>query len=84
MSRKHPDGYERRLPNRRRWLIQMVETLADYCDDQYEFAWTSLTMWSSRCTSARASGIRTFSVERKDDDMPLHVRSLWAGRQDND
>lgn len=30
MSRKHPDGYERRLPNRRRWLIQMVETLSDY------------------------------------------------------
>lgn len=38
MSRKHPDGYERRLPNRRRWLIQMVETMADYCEDPYEFA----------------------------------------------
>lgn len=38
MSRRHPDGYERQLPNRRRELIRMVETLADYCDDPYEFA----------------------------------------------
>lgn len=36
MSRKHPDGYERRLPNRRRWLIRMVEILSDYLDDPYE------------------------------------------------
>lgn len=36
MSRKHPDGYERQLSNRRRWLIRMVEILSDYLDDPYE------------------------------------------------
>ena len=39
MSRKHPDGYERRLPNRRRELIRLVEILSDYLDDPYEYDW---------------------------------------------
>ena len=39
MSRKHPDGYERRLPNRRRELIRLVEILSDYLDDPYEYEW---------------------------------------------
>ena len=37
MSRKHPEGYERQLPNDRRSLIQIVETLANYLDDPYEY-----------------------------------------------
>ena len=39
MSRKHPDGYERRLPNRRRELIRLVEILSNYLDDPYEYEW---------------------------------------------
>ena len=39
MSRKHPDGYERQLPNRRRELIRLVEILSDYLDDPYEYEW---------------------------------------------
>ena len=39
MSRKQPDGYERRLPNRRRELIRLVEILSDYLDDPYEYEW---------------------------------------------
>ena len=39
MSRKHSDGYERRLPNRRRELIRLVEILSDYLDDPYEYEW---------------------------------------------
>ena len=39
MSRKHPDGYERRLPNCRRELIRLVEILSDYLDDPYEYEW---------------------------------------------
>ena len=39
MSRKHPDGYERRLPNRRRELIRLVEILSDHLDDPYEYEW---------------------------------------------
>ena len=37
MSRKHPDSYERDLPNRRRDLIELLEILAPYTDDPYEF-----------------------------------------------
>ena len=36
MSRKHPDGYERNLPNRRRELIRLVESLEPYVDDPFE------------------------------------------------
>ena len=39
MSRKHPDGYERQLPNRRRELIRLVEILSNYLDDPYEYEW---------------------------------------------
>lgn len=36
MSRKHPDSYERTLPNRRRELIKYIEIL-NYANDPYEF-----------------------------------------------
>lgn len=42
MSRKHPDSYERKLPNRRRELIKYLEIL-EYANDPYEFEeWVSV------------------------------------------
>ena len=37
MSRKHPNSYERQLPNRRRELIELAEILKWYADDPYDF-----------------------------------------------
>ena len=36
MSRKHPDSYERTLPNRRSELIEYIEIL-NHANDPYEF-----------------------------------------------
>ena len=36
MSRRHPSDLERQLPNRRRELIELLESLAPYTDDPYE------------------------------------------------
>lgn len=37
MSRRHPNSYERQLPNQRRELIELAEILKWYTDDPYEF-----------------------------------------------
>lgn len=36
MSRRRPDDTERMLPNRRRELIELLESLEPYTDDPYE------------------------------------------------
>ena len=42
MSRKHPDSYERTLPNRRRELIEYIEIL-NSANDPYDFEeWLSV------------------------------------------
>lgn len=44
MSRKHPNSYERQLPNLRRELIELAEILKWYADDPYEFEEYCLVM----------------------------------------